>query len=99
RAIMNYMSANPNIAKGAIQQMMTWESADAGYKMDKAKTALAWVRANRDPLQFDYEGTFQRPSVEKPTTSARTLVLTPEDRAALTKGEKYISNGKYYTKS
>ena len=74
---MNYMSANPDLAKSAIQQMMTWEGQDATYNFRKGTTGLAWVNAGKDPTQFNYGGVFPRPSVDKPLPNARPIEVKP----------------------
>jgi hypothetical protein len=51
--ILNALSANPDLSKGAMEQMLAWEKSDAQYNLDKAKTARAWVNAGRDPQQFE----------------------------------------------
>lgn len=99
RAIMNYMSANPELARAAIQKMMSWESADAQYNFHKGTTGIAYVNAGKDPTQFAYGGSFPRPTVDKPSSSARIIVTGKESYEALKKGDAYDWNGKYGVKS
>ena len=60
--ILNHLSANPELSRNAITQMLTWEKSDAQYALDKAKARRAWVNAGKDLEQFDaaYEDKFPR---------------------------------------
>lgn len=62
KLILGSLSANTQISKGAIQQMLNWEKSDAQYTLGKANTARAWVSSGRDPTAFNYEGTFAKPT-------------------------------------
>ncbi len=70
--ILGSMSANTQISKGAIQQMLNWEKSDAQYTLGKANTTRAYIAAGKDPLSYDYEGTFAKPTAQlaNPNTKA-----------------------------
>jgi hypothetical protein len=85
KLILGAMSANPELSKGAIQQMVAWEKTDSQYNLDKARTARAWVNAGKDPQQFNsmYEDAFPRP-----TQVGTTLGATPPKTVTTAAGQK-----------
>jgi len=60
--ILNSLSANPDLSRFAVKQMLDWEKSDAQYEIGKSRAARAWVNAGNDSRQFDYEDRFPRPS-------------------------------------
>lgn len=58
--ILSHLSANPELSRFAINQMLDWETSDAQYAIGKSRAARAWVNAGRDVQQFNYEDNFPR---------------------------------------
>jgi hypothetical protein len=78
KLIIGSMTANTQISKGAIQQMLNWEKSDALYTLGKANTTRAYLAAGKDPLSYDYEGTFARPTAN--LSNANTKAMPAGDR-------------------
>lgn len=53
RLIMEKLAANPNLTKGAIQQMLQWQGSDAQYTLDKSKVAGALLQSGKSVANFD----------------------------------------------
>lgn len=62
--ILGKLSADPSLSRGAIDQMLAWEKSDAQYKLNKARTARAWVNSGNDVQNFEqaFEEKYPRPS-------------------------------------
>jgi hypothetical protein len=53
RLIMEQLSANPNMTREAIQQMLKWQASDANYELNKARTASALITSGKAVENFD----------------------------------------------
>lgn len=89
RLIMEKLAANPNLTKGAIQQMLAWQASDAKYTMDKAKVAGAALQTGKNVANFEtsYAAQFPKQDLVDNTLS----VLNPKSGPNFdkTKGKTY----------
>lgn len=103
KLIIGAMTANPELSKGAITQMLQWEQSDAQYSLGRAKAARAWVTSGRDVQQFDQAYSERFPKQNAVQTSlgvgggagvgatGPVRVSSPAQAAALASGTQFIT--------
>jgi hypothetical protein len=88
RLIMEKLAANPNLTKGAIQQMLQWQGSDAQYSLDKARVARATLQSGKSVADFDgnYRDQFKKQDIVDSTLS---ILHGGEANFAGAKGKTY----------
>jgi hypothetical protein len=90
RLIMEKLAANPNLTKGAIQQMLQWQASDAQYTIGKTKAAKAALLAGKNVADFD--GLYANAFPKKDIVDSTLDVLNPKGGPNFDKAK-----GKTYT--
>jgi hypothetical protein len=73
RLIMEKLTANPNLTKEAINQMLKWQQSDAQYTLDKSRTAAATIAAGKSVANFNTEYGTKFPKQDIVDTSVSQL--------------------------
>lgn len=91
RLIMEKLAANPNLTKGAIQQILQWQGSDAKYSMDKSKVAGALLQTGKSVANFEKEYGTQFPKQD--IVDSTLSVLNPKGGPNFdsSKGKTYTS--------